>query len=107
MAILKEGGEGKNGGPPGQLFLKINTQPHPNFKRIKNDIICEVTISKQLADEGGTFNVKTLNGTQTIEVEEGTLIGEELRIRGEGAAINWGKKRGDLFIKFNIEEDDS
>ena len=51
--------------------------------------------------------MKTLNGTQTIEVEEGTLIGEELRIRGEGAAINWGKKRGDLFIKFNIEEDDS
>ena len=48
-----------------------------------------------------------MNKTKTIEVEEGTLIGEELRIRGEGATINWGKKRGDLIIKFNIEEDDS
>ena len=51
--------------------------------------------------------METLNGKKTIEVEEGTLIGEEMRIRGEGAAINWGKKRGDLIIKFNIQEDNS
>ena len=107
LAIIKEGGEGKNGGPPGELFLKINTQPHPHFKRIKNDIISRVTITKNLADEGGSFEVKTLNGTKIIEVEEGTLVGEELRIRGEGAAINWGKKRGDLIIKFDIKDGES
>ena len=106
LAIIKEGGEGRNGGPPGELFLKINTQPHQNFKRIKNDIISEVVIPRKLADQGGFFKVETLNGKQTIEIEEGTLIGEEIRIRGEGAAINWGKKRGDLIIKFNIQEDD-
>ncbi|MEK9629900.1 MAG: DnaJ C-terminal domain-containing protein [Nitrospinota bacterium] len=107
LAIIKEGGDGRNGGPPGDLFLKINTQPHPDFKRVKNDIVSQVTIPRKLANEGGPFEVKTLNGTKMIEVEEGTLIGEELRIRGEGAAINWGKKRGDLIIKFDIEEDDS
>ena len=107
LAIIKEGGEGKNGGPPGELFLKINTQPHPHLKRIKNDIISQVTIPKNLAEEGGPFEVKTLNGTKTIKVEEGTLIGEELRIRGEGAAINWGKKRGDLIIKFDIKDGES
>ena len=107
LAIIKEGGEGKNGGPPGELFLKINTLPHPKFKRIKNDIISEVIISRKLADEGGTLIVDTLNGSKTIQVEEGTLIGEELLIPGEGAAISWGKKRGALIIKFNIEEDDS
>ncbi|MBC8284463.1 MAG: J domain-containing protein [Nitrospinae bacterium] len=107
LAIIKEGGEGRNGGPPGELFLKINTQPHPKFKRIKNDIISEVTIPRKMADEGGIVEVETLDGKRKIEVEEGTLIGEELRIRGEGAAINWGKKRGDLIIKFNIQEDDS
>ena len=89
------------------MFLKVNTQPHPHFKRIKNDIISRVTITKNLADEGGSFEVKTLNGTKIIEVEEGTLVGEELRIRGEGAAINWGKKRGDLIIKFDIKDGES
>ena len=107
LAIIKEGGEGKNGGPPGELFLKVNTQPHPHFKRIKNDIISRVTIPKNLADEGGSFEVNTLNGAKIIEVEEGTLVGEELRIRGEGAAINWGKKRGDLIIKFDIKDGES
>jgi molecular chaperone DnaJ len=107
LAIIKEGGEGKNGGPPGELFLKINTLPHPKFKRIKNDIISEVIISRKLADEGGTLIVETLKGSKSIQVEEGTLIGEELLIPGEGAAISWGKKRGALIIKFNIEEDDS
>ena len=107
LAIIKEGGEGKNGGPPGELFLKINTLPHPKFKRIKNDIISEVIISRKLADEGGTLIVETLNGSKTIQVEEGTLIGEEFLIPGEGAAISWGKKRGAMIIKFNIEEDDS
>ena len=107
LAIIKEGGEGKNGGPPGELFLKVNTQPHPHFKRIKSDIISRVNITKNLADEGGSFEVKTLNGTKIIEVEEGTLVGEELRIRGEGAAINWGKKRGDLIIKFDIKDGES
>jgi molecular chaperone DnaJ len=107
LAIIKEGGEGKNGGPPGELFLKINTLPHPKFKRIKNDIISEVIISRKLADEGGTLIVETLNGSKSIQVEEGTLIGEELLIPEEGAAISWGKKRGALIIKFNILEDDS
>ena len=106
LAIIKEGGEGKNGGPAGELFLKINTLPHPKFKRVKNDIISEVIISRQLADEGGALKVETLNGSKTIQVEEGTLIGEELLIHGEGAAISWGKKRGALIIKFNIEEND-
>ena len=105
LTILKEGGAGRNGGPPGVLFLKICTQPHPKFKRVKNDIIQGVTISSKLAEEGGTLEVETLNATTTIQAEEATLVGEELRVPGEGAAINWGKKRGDLIIKFNIEDD--
>jgi DnaJ-class molecular chaperone len=99
------GGEGKNGGPPGDLFLKINTLPKPGFKRVKDDIYSYVTISPDLAEHGGPLEVKTLNSTHSIQVEEGTLTGEELRIPGEGAAILWGKKRGDLIIKFIIEDD--
>ena len=105
LAFIKEGGEGRNGGPPGDLFLRVCIQPHPKFKRIKNDIIHEVTISSRLAEEGGPLEIETLNATTIIQVEEETLVGEELRVPGEGSAISWGKKRGDLIIKFNIEED--
>jgi molecular chaperone DnaJ len=105
LALIKKGGAGRNGGPPGDLYLKICTQTHLKFKRVRNDIVHEVIISASHAEEGGPLEVATLNGTTTIQVEEATLIGEELRVPGEGAAISWGKKRGDLIIKFNIEDD--
>ena len=91
-----------NDGPPGDLFLKICTKPHPVFKRKKNDIYMEVQIPPELAENGGPLDVETLDTVKTIEVEESTLTGEELRIPKNGAAILWGKKRGDLIIKFAI-----
>ncbi len=102
IRIPDAGGEGKNGGPPGDLMLKVNTLKHPHFKRVKQDIHTLVEISRELAENGGPLEVDTLDGKQTIEVEDGTLTGEEMRIPGGGAAILWGKKRGDLVIKFKI-----
>ncbi len=105
LRIPGEGGEGKNGGPPGDLLLKVVTRPHPLFRRVRNDIHTEVHISSQFAEQGGPLDVKTLDSVKTIQVEEGTLTGEEQRIPGEGAAILWGKKRGDLVVKFHIDEE--
>lgn len=104
LRLEKKGCEGRNGGPPGDLFLKINTLPHPRLKRVKNDIYAEVTIPQKLAEEGGPLEVEALDSVQTIEVDEGTLTGEEFRIPGGGAAIMWGKKRGDFVIKFYVSD---
>lgn len=102
LRLQDEGGEGINGGPPGDLFLKICTMPHPVFKRKKSDVYAEIPISPKLAERGGKLDIQTLDALKTIEVEECTLTGEELRIPGKGAAILWGKKRGDLILKFVI-----
>ena len=102
LRLQDKGGEGINDGPPGDLFLKICTKPHPVFKRKKNDIYMEVQIPPELAESGGSLDIETLDNVKTIEVEECTLTGEELRIPKNGAAILWGKKRGDLIIKFSI-----
>ncbi|MFQ5671943.1 MAG: DnaJ C-terminal domain-containing protein [Nitrospinales bacterium] len=105
LRIRKQGGEGRNGGPPGDLLLQVCILPHPRFKRIKNDILTEVEISPRLAETGGPLTVQTLNSTQTIHVEDGTLTGEEVRIAGQGAAIRWGKKRGDLIVRFRVTDE--
>ena len=106
LRINNEGGEGKNGGPPGDLLLQVCFQPHPRFKRVKDDIYAEIPISPELAENGGPLEIETLDSVQTIQVEDGTLTGEELRLPGLGAAILWGKKRGDFVVKFKIEDDD-
>jgi len=105
LRINNEGGEGKNGGPPGDLLLQVCLQPHPRFKRMKDDIYAEVLISPELAENGGPLEIETLDSVQTIQVEDGTLTGEELRLPGLGAAILWGKKRGDFVVRFKIEEE--
>jgi DnaJ-class molecular chaperone len=105
LRINNEGGEGKNGGPPGDLLLQVCVQAHPRFKRAKDDIYAEIPISPELAEHGGSLEIETLDSVQTIQVEDGTLTGEELRLTGLGAAILWGKKRGDFIVKFKIMED--
>ena len=104
LRIPGEGGDGINEGPPGDLLLKVCTIPHPVFKRKKSDVWVEVPLSPELAEKGGNIEIQTLDSVKSIEVEECTLTGEELRIPGEGAAILWGKKRGDLIIKFVITD---
>ncbi len=103
LRIRDMGGAGRNGGPPGDLLIKVCITPDKRFKRINNDVWMELPIPEPLAETGGPLDVKTLDAVQTIEVEENTLTGEEFRIRGAGAYEPWGKKRGDLVIKFRIE----
>ncbi len=106
LRLENHGGEGRNGAPPGDLFLKICTEPHPHFKRLRNDILSEVKIGKKLAQNGGPLEVKTVDSVKTIQLEEDTLTGEEIRIPGQGAAIQWGKKRGDFVVKFLVSNEE-
>jgi len=104
LRMDNKGGEGRNGGPPGDLLLKVCIEPHPKFNRVKSDIYSEVLISFELAEKGGDLKVNTLDSVMTIPVEEGTLTGEDYRIPGMGASTPWGKKRGDFIVKFAVAD---
>ena len=99
-----QGGAGRNGGPVGDLMVKVCIEKHPHFKKVKTDVHSVVTISPELAEKGGPLEVQLLDSATTIQVEEGTLTGEEFRISGAGATEPWGKTRGDFVIKFHIGE---
>lgn len=105
LRIANEGGCGRNGGPPGDLMVKVCITPHSRFKKLKKDIYAEIPISAELAEKGGSLEVETLDSVQPIQVEDGTLTGEEYRIPGLGSTEPWGKKRGDFVIKFLIIDD--
>ncbi len=104
LKFPRQGGAGRNGGPLGDLMVKVCIEAHPHFKKIKTDIHSVVSISPELAEKGGPLEVSMLDSTTTIQVEEGTLTGEEFRIPGAGATQPWGKKRGDFVVKFQIDE---
>jgi len=103
LRIPAAGAAGRNGGPPGDLMLKVSIEPHPRFRRVKLDVYADITIPRELAEQGGSLEVETLDGMKTIQVDEDTLTGEEHRITGLG----WRErashtKRGDFVVKFHI-----
>ena len=103
LRIPGAGAAGRNGGPPGDLMLKVSIDPHPRFRRVKLDVYADVTIPRELAEQGGPLEVETLDGVKTIQVEEDTLTGEEHRISGAGWRERVSKtKRGDFVVKFHI-----
>lgn len=94
-------GEGIKGGTPGDLYIKVHVQRHPNIHR--NDITLESTLRVKLSDAllGGTYGVETLDGVINIKIPEGVKHGEILRIKGKG--VPSGSSRGDFHVKISID----
>lgn len=86
---------------PGDLELLISVQPHPFFRRVANDVICQVPLTFPQAALGAEVVVPTLDGKGTLRVPAGTQPGAVLRIRGKG--IPSGRSRGDQRVEVSVE----
>jgi molecular chaperone DnaJ len=103
LKITGEGEAGTRGGPPGNLYIFINVEPHPIFDRHGDDLLCEVPISFSLAALGGTIEVPTLNGKARLKVPAGTQSGKIFRLRGKGVQNLHGYGRGDQHVRVIVE----
>ena len=66
--LSKEGEAGRNGGPPGDLYVEIRLEPHKIFVRDGADLSCEVPISFATAALGGEVELPTLDGNVSLKV---------------------------------------
>ncbi len=98
-----EGEAGRNGGPPGDLYVEITVREHPIFERDGAHLSCEVPISFATAALGGTVEVPTLDGEVTIKVPAETQSGRIFRLRDKGVKPVRGGSRGDLFCRVVVE----
>jgi len=102
VRIVKKGNAGSGGGPPGDLFISIEVDPHPVFKRQGANIYATVPITIPEATLGAKIEVPTLFGKATIKVPPGTKSGQKFRLKGKGAPIPGKKASGDQFVKVTI-----
>lgn len=101
---LKGQGEmGVNGGPAGDLYIIISVKPHKFYKRAGQDLQIEVPISFEQAALGDDIIVPTLEDKISYKVPPGTQPGTVFRIKGKGIAHPRGYKKGDLYVKVNME----
>lgn len=104
IRLAGEGEAGLRGGPSGDLYIFLSTRPHELFQRDGADLFCKVPISMTSAALGGSFEVATLDGTQTrVKVPEGTQNGKQFRLRGKGMPVLRQPTVGDLYIQVSIE----
>ena len=103
IRLSGEGEAGRNGGPPGDLYVEIRVNPHKLFTRDGADLACEVPISIATATLGGEVELPTLNGNVSLKVPAGTQSGKVFRLRGKGVSTVRDARQGDLFAKVAVE----
>jgi molecular chaperone DnaJ len=103
IRLSGEGEAGRNGGPPGDLYVEVRINPHKIFTRDGADLACEVPISVAAAALGGEVELPTLDGNVSLKVPAGTQSGKVFRLRGKGVTVVRDPRIGDLFAKVAVE----
>ena len=103
IRLSGEGEPSGGGGPPGDLYVQIQVQPHPIFTREDNHLFCEVPIGFVVAALGGELQVPTLDGKVLLRIPPGTQTGKRFRVGGKGVKPVRGGPVGDLICRVLVE----
>lgn len=103
LKISNEGETGFHGGPPGDLYIILNVEEHPFFKREGNDLYCEVPLSFPQAALGAEIEVPTLEGTSKIKIPSGTPSNRVFYLKGKGVQRLGGYGKGDQIVRVYID----
>jgi molecular chaperone DnaJ len=103
IRLSGEGEAGRNGGPPGDLYVEIRVNPHKIFEREGADLSCEVPVSFATATLGGEVELPTIDGHVSLKIPPGTQSGKVFRLRGKGVATVRDPRTGDLFARVSVE----
>jgi curved DNA-binding protein len=102
IRLAGQGGEGRDGGQPGDLFLRVALKPHPRFRRRGDDNLdVDLPITPSQAALGATVSVETPTSTARVRVPAGSSSGRRLRLRGRGLPKRGGGS-GDLHAVVKI-----
>ncbi|QKQ72752.1 DnaJ C-terminal domain-containing protein [Nostoc sp. TCL240-02] len=85
----------------GDLYLKVELQPHSFFQMEGDNLVCEVAITPDEATLGASIDVPTPDGSVNVKLPAGVRSGQSLRLRGKGWPLAKGG-RGDQLVKVAI-----
>ncbi len=101
IRLKGKGGPGRAGGPEGDLYVRVNVDPHPVFGREGDDLLLTAPISYPEAALGADIRVPTLDGDAvTIRIPPGTPNGRVFRVKGRGITTPIGT--GDMLVAVDL-----
>lgn len=99
MKLSGLGDAGKNGGPPGDIYLVVNVKDHKEFHRRDFDVYTQIELGYPEAALGTKLTVKTVHGEQELKIKSGTQSGDVLTIKDEGfPKLNNPARRGHHYV---------
>jgi molecular chaperone DnaJ len=103
VRVPGRGNAGMLGGPPGDLYIITEVQPHPFFERRGDDLYTVVPISVTEAALGAKIEVPTMDGRAILRIPPGTNSGQRFRLREKGVPLvrNPGR-RGDQYVEVQV-----
>jgi molecular chaperone DnaJ len=102
IRLKGRGAPGRNGGPPGDLYVECHVAPHQLFGRDGHNLTLRVPVTFAEAVLGGDIEVPTLDGpTVTLRLKSGTQPGSRHRVKGKG--ITTSKSTGDLIVTVDVQ----
>jgi molecular chaperone DnaJ len=102
VRVAGKGNAGVNGGPPGDLYIVTEVEPHPVFERKGDNLYVKLPVSITEAALGAKVEVPTIDGPASIRIPPGTQSGQMLRLRGKGVQSLRSSARGDQFYEIQV-----
>jgi molecular chaperone DnaJ len=103
LRVPGKGAVGANGGPPGDLHIRMNIRSHPIFEREGFDIHAEQPVTFAQACLGEELVVPTIDGDVKYQMPAGTQSGTVFRLKGKGVKRLQRSDRGDHYVHINVE----
>ncbi len=101
IRIPEQGKPGKNGGTPGDLYIKIKIAKHEKFKLVGTDLVVDLPITPWEGALGCQLQISNIDSDILVTVPAGIQSGEKLRIANNGYLDGYGG-RGDLLAEVRI-----
>lgn len=103
LRLTGKGQQSPQGGQPGNLYLRINIQPHKDFERKGSNLIFKHNISFSEAVLGTTIKVPTLGGGElSVKIPPGMQANSKLRLKGKGLPAPKGGSWGDILVQVEV-----
>jgi curved DNA-binding protein len=104
LRLTGKGAPSPNGGPPGDLYLKVTVQPHERFTRDGDNLLLEKQLPFSEICLGTSVEISTLDERSfKIKVPAGIQPDAKLRIKGQGLPSGPIGERGDLYVKIIVQ----
>jgi molecular chaperone DnaJ len=102
VRVPGKGHAGPHQGPAGDLYVRVDVDAHPLFRREGDDVHLVVPVAVHEAALGARIEIPTPNGPARLRVPPGTQSGHRFRLHDRGAPSPRTGVRGDLVAEVRI-----